>query len=82
MQTDSNIKQPHRPGIVHVVLPVKVANNIDLLHKAISNSVAEIVKRSGCAACCSGIDIHFQNEINFVINPETLKLTPMSEAGM
>lgn len=42
----------------------KVAYNL----KQIQEVVANIAGRLGCAACCSGFDIHFQHELDFVVN--------------
>jgi hypothetical protein len=36
--------------------------------KQIQKVVADIAGRLGCGACCSGFDIHFRQELNFVIN--------------
>lgn len=45
-----------------VAMSPKVASNIKLVDKAIDSIFEEI----GCRACCSGHDIHFQN--NFAFN--------------
>lgn len=69
------------PTLVKVVIPAKVANNIELLQKAVSTSITDIVNRYGHPTCCSGIDIHFLNEVDFLVNTQTLKPQAMSEAG-
>jgi hypothetical protein len=45
-------------------LPAKVANNIE----QVKSVVARIAGRLGCGACCSGFDILFQQELEFVVN--------------
>lgn len=63
-----------RIGTVRVVIPVHVANNLELLQKAVANSIASIVGQGGCRACCSGIDIVFENERNFFVDVNSLRL--------
>ena len=36
--------------------------------KQIQSVVANIAGRLGCEGCCSGFDIHFRQELNFMIN--------------
>jgi hypothetical protein len=45
-------------------LPSKVANNLD----QIKSVVATIAGKLGCAPCCSGFDILFRQELDFVVN--------------
>ena len=63
-----------RIGTVRVVIPLQVANNLELLTKAVTNSIASIVGQTGCRACCSGIDIIFENERSFFIDANSLRL--------
>src|SRR6516225_10049808 len=46
------------------ILPGKIANNIE----QVKSVVASIAGRLGCAGCCSGFDILFQQELEFVVN--------------
>jgi len=75
----TNIKAPR---VVRVVIPASVANNMQQLQKAINNSLVSILGKYGCSGCCSGIDIYFANETEFVVNPESLQPTGIAEAGM
>jgi hypothetical protein len=36
--------------------------------KQIQEVIANIAGRLGCAPCCSGFDIYFQHELDFVVN--------------
>jgi hypothetical protein len=56
--------QPNPWRSATATLPSKVANNLD----QIKSVVASIAGRLGCGGCCSGFDILFQREINFVVN--------------
>ena len=47
-------------GTITVTFPEKVNGNIDLINR----SVANVLGKLGCEACCSGFDILFRNEIN------------------
>jgi len=49
-------------GRISVTIPEKVNNNIDLLNRAVANSLGKL----GCDGCCSGFDILFRNEINTI----------------
>lgn len=49
---------------VSAKLPGKVSYNLELVQK----SVASIVDRLGCGACCSGFDIFFDQELNFLLD--------------
>jgi hypothetical protein len=55
---------PHPWRSARATLPSKVANNLD----QIKSVVANIAGRLGCGGCCSGFDILFQQETNFVVN--------------
>jgi hypothetical protein len=47
-------------------MPTAVSYNIDQVQKA----VAEIAGRLGCPACCSGFDITFRNQLDFLIDKD------------
>ena len=57
---------PARLGVqarhVVVAIPDKVNNDIE----AISKTVAQVMGKLGCAACCSGFDLEFQREIDLI----------------
>jgi hypothetical protein len=55
---------PHPWRSATATLPSKVAGNLD----QIKSVVANIAGRLGHPGCCSGFDILFQQEINFVVN--------------
>ncbi len=57
---------PRASNLVSAQVPVKVGYNLKLLNEVI----ATISDRLGCAACCSGFDISFRQELDFVINNE------------
>ena len=56
------VPQPWRTATV--TLPAKVANNIEQVKRVVAN----IAGRLGCPQCCSGFDILFQQEHEFVMN--------------
>jgi len=45
-------------------LPAKVSNNLEQIRGVVAN----IAGRLGCSACCSGFDILFRHELDFVVN--------------
>ena len=47
-------------------LPTAVSYNIDQVQKA----VAEIAGLLGCPACCSGFDITFRNQLDFLVDKD------------
>jgi hypothetical protein len=47
---------------VNVVLPERVSGNIKSLQKAVAVTLGKL----GCAACCSGFDIAFRNELDLI----------------
>jgi hypothetical protein len=47
---------------VNVMLPERVSSNIKSLQKAVAATLGKL----GCAACCSGFDIAFRNELDFI----------------
>lgn len=69
--TEFQVRQPSGP--VRVTIPAAVAYDLPSLQKGI----ASIVGRLGCGACCSGFDITFQQEREFVIN-EKLEISPVA----
>jgi hypothetical protein len=56
--------QPSPWRTATATLPAKVANNIE----QVKSVVANIAGRLGCGGCCSGFDILFQQEFEFVVN--------------
>ena len=50
---------------VTVQMPAQVSSDIDSVMKV----VASVAGRLGCEACCSGFDILFRRELDFVVNP-------------
>ncbi|MGA7305455.1 MAG: hypothetical protein WBW88_11295 [Rhodothermales bacterium] len=61
----SAISRADAPAVnpVSAKLPGKVGYNLELVQK----SVASIVDRLGCGSCCSGFDIFFDQELNFLL---------------
>jgi hypothetical protein len=45
-------------------LPGKVSNNLEQIRDVVTN----VAGRLGCSACCSGFDILFRQELDFVVN--------------
>ena len=63
----ASVQLPQDPvpmRLARATLPGKVSNNL----KQIQAVVANIAGRLGCGACCSGFDIHFRRELDFVVN--------------
>jgi hypothetical protein len=61
--------QPLPPArAFRIVIPAKVAFNMDSLLKIVNN-VGEAI---GCRTCFSGADCYFQLEKDFVVDPESL----------
>jgi hypothetical protein len=56
---------------VLVSIPARVNNDIDLLGK----TIATVVGKLGCQACCSGFDILFQEELGILGVDERLNVT-------
>ncbi len=56
---------------VTATLARSVSFDLDRMQKAVAN----IAGRLGCAACCSGFDILFRNELDFVIDENLNVLT-------
>jgi hypothetical protein len=54
--------QPLPPRTVFVMVPERVANNIESIQKAVATTVAKL----GCGGCCSGFDIFFQRELDLI----------------
>jgi hypothetical protein len=50
--------------IVRVAVPLDVHNNLDKM----VGLQKDILKKLGCAACCSGFDIRFQIERQFLVD--------------
>jgi hypothetical protein len=67
---------PERP--IRVILPAKVAYNIDHLTKAIAN----LAERLGCRPCLSGRDCTFVLERDYVVNPESFKVQSLAGGGV
>ena len=53
--------QPSR-GQVDVIVPERVASNIKSLQKAVAVALGKL----GCGQCCSGFDIAFRRELDFI----------------
>lgn len=70
MAKKAEIQETRVQGPVRITMPATVAYDLTALQKAIAIFVGEL----GCRACCSGFDITFQLERNFVIN-ENLEVT-------
>ncbi len=51
-------------GPIRITMPAAVAYDLD----AFQRGIAGLVGRLGCQACCSGFDITFLHEREFVIN--------------
>jgi hypothetical protein len=63
----ASVQLPQDPVPIRTATAIfsgKVGHNL----KQIQDVVATIAGRLGCAACCSGFDIHFRNELDFVVN--------------
>lgn len=62
-----NLMLNARPVVrpVTVRMPAKVSNDLD----SVLNVISQVAEHLGCAACCSGFDIHFQRELDFLVNP-------------
>jgi hypothetical protein len=56
--------QPDPWRLATATLPANVGNNLE----QIRGVVADIAGRLGCSGCCSGFDILFQQELDFVVN--------------
>ena len=56
---------------VTAMLPSKVSYNLEQVQKVVAN----IADRLGCAACCSGFDITFLHEREFLVD-EALNVRP------
>ncbi len=54
---------------VNVMLPARVSGNIKSLQKAVAVTLGKL----GCAACCSGFDIAFRNELDFITIDEKVQ---------
>lgn len=55
-----------KSNVIRVTVPARVANDFDLFTKML----AELGDRIGCKQCISGAACFFENERDFVINPE------------
>ncbi len=58
-------------GTVAVAVPAKVSDNIESLIGA----VEVVLGKLGCRPCCSGFDIIFQREVDFMAVDEKLNVT-------
>lgn len=61
---------------VRVSLPASVASDIDRLKKAVGSVLGHL----GCQACCSGHDIFFELQRDFVFDKD-LRETPLAMVG-
>jgi len=62
---------------VNVVLPERVSGNIKSLQKAIAVTLGKL----GCAACCSGFDIAFRNELDLITINEKVQAQGFGRFG-
>ena len=55
-----------RSNAIRITVPAKVANDLNLF----TNMLKELGDRIGCKPCISGSACFFDNERDFVVNPE------------
>jgi hypothetical protein len=58
------------PRTVYVTVPVSAAYDLKKTQAVLAN----VLQRAGCPTCTSGIDIRFQLEERFAVDPESLEL--------
>jgi len=63
--SDENLRAVRRSGTARVVLPAKVAWDLDLFTK----SLRDLAEKIGHSACLSGLDITFLEQRDWVVNP-------------
>ena len=66
-----------RSDPVRLVIPAKVAFNLDEFTKVVGN----LAERLGCKPCLSGRACLFLLERDFVVNPESLEIEPFGAIG-
>lgn len=64
-------------GAIRVTLPAEVAFNLDKFTAAVKN----LAERIGHPQCLSGMDIRFLLEREFAVNPQTLAVDAVRDAG-
>ncbi len=62
---------------VRVTIPVDVAYDLGRFQKVLAN----LAEKFGCPACCSGVDITFRTEREFIVDAKTLALIPGTSVG-
>jgi hypothetical protein len=62
IRPDVAVPQDPIPSVI-ATLPTKVSNDLG----ALQETVARVADRLGCEACCSGFDITFRRELDFVV---------------
>lgn len=67
----------YRGDAVRVVIPAKVAFNLDEFTKVVAN----LAERLGCKPCLSGRACLFLFERDFVVNPQSLEVEPAGVFG-
>lgn len=55
-----------KSNVIRITVPAKVANDLNLF----TNMLKELGDRIGCKPCISGNACFFDNERDFVVNPE------------
>lgn len=64
MNKNPRIQEVRPQGPIRITIPAAVAYDLNAFQKGL----ATVLGRLGCQACCSGFDITFQHEREFVIN--------------
>lgn len=67
-------RAPKISGAVRVTLPISVAYNLEKFQKALANIATQV----GHTGCTSGVDLTFLNVRDFVVDPASLEVTPMT----
>jgi hypothetical protein len=65
---------PQDPVPCRVIMPVKVSYNLE----QVQDVLARVAGKLGCEACCSGFDIAFMQERNFLVD-EALNIRSLHE---
>lgn len=66
MSEDLTSRAPSVDRVVHVTLPAEVAFDLDRFSKV----QRDILGKLGCMACCSGWDIRYDIQRQFVVDAE------------
>ena len=73
----SALLSAHAGNRMVVRLPADVAFDMGKMNRVI----ADLAERLGCPACLSGVDCSFKIERDFVVDPTSLKVRPLSSGG-